>query len=255
MGSVNSFTDNASETINYVSVHDNLCLWDKIIISEGLAAQEGFLAIKNGVLLEPDATTYDNNIPKAIAEKTRVHSSINKNDVFANITVKRDVLAYGIILTSQGVAFISEGDEILRTKYGECNSYRGPIEINEINWQWKVDFKPVFDYYKGLITLRKTHPAFQMDSKDTINNNLKVFKQDNNIVAFQIINYANGDTWKNIIIIYNAGTNSQNVDLPETHTWNVVVDNRKSGVDILKSFTGNTVNVEGVSMMVFYSNE
>lgn len=253
-GSVDDFTDSPSETINYVTAHDNLALWDKIIRTQGTDAEkaEGFLNIDGGVLKGDDAATYKDDVAAAVAGKTKPHSSVDKANVLANETVKRDLLANAIVFTSQGIPFIQAGEEMLRTKYGEKNSYLGPDAINQLRWQWKADYKPVFDYYKGLIDLRKAHPAFRMNSKSAIYANMSFFKQDENVVAYQLKNFANGDTWKNIVVIYNANSTDKQITLPSDATWNVVVDDKNAGNKVLRQVTGSSVKVAGLSTMVLY---
>ncbi len=248
MGAINDFANSPSEVINYVTAHDNLLLWDKVIRTQGLDEKEGFLEINNGVLM--DGRSFE----EAVASTTP-HHAVDKNDVLANETVKRSLLANGIVLTSQGIPFIHAGEEMLRTKYGDHNSYRSPDEINMLRWQWKADFKPVFDYYQGLITLRKEHPAFRMQTKEAIEENLKVLKQEDNIVAYQLVDYANNDTWKNIVVIYNGNTGGVEVDLPSNSKWNIVVNHEKAGTDVVDTFNGNKVKLEGLSMMVLYDQE
>ncbi|MDF0727033.1 type I pullulanase [Cytobacillus sp. S13-E01] len=251
MGGINDFTNRASETINYVTAHDNLNLWDKIIKTQGLEEEEGFVSMLDGALQGESAEKYA-SVEEAVNASTPYHA-VDTNNVLANETVKRSLLANGIILTSQGIPFIHAGDELLRTKFGDHNSYKSPDAINQIRWDKKEDFKPVFDYYKGLIELRKTHPAFRMSSKEAIANNLEVYKQDGNIVAFKLKNNANNDRWKNIVVIYNGNAEAQDVALPsDSAAWNVVVDDTAAGTETLRTIEGNTASVAGLSTMVLY---
>ncbi|MGB5323583.1 type I pullulanase, partial [Lutimonas sp.] len=82
--------------------------------------------------------------------------------------IAMDKLANAVVLTSQGVSFLHAGSEMLRTKNEEHNSYNLPDSINQIDWNWKVKHKAVFDYYKNLIALRKAHPAFRMTSGEEV---------------------------------------------------------------------------------------
>ncbi|SCN24518.1 Pullulanase precursor [Clostridium sp. N3C] len=222
-GSIYDFTNSPSESINYVTAHDNLNLWDKFL----------------------------NTSPEGI-DKEDPYKDIDLNNVLANTTVKQTLLANGIILTSQGIPFFQAGDEFIKTKYGDHNSYKSPDSINKISWENKEKFKEVFDYYKGLIELRKSHPAFRMNTKAAVESNLEVKKANGNVVVFQLKNYANGDTWKNIVVIYNANTTSQEVQLPFSASWKVVVNGQKAGVEVLSEIDGNKVTVEPISMMVLY---
>ena len=71
-------------------------------------------------------------------------------------------LAETFVFTSQGVPFIFAGDEMMRDKKGVHNSYNSPDSINTIDWKNKTAHKDVFEYVKGLIAMRKAHPAFRM---------------------------------------------------------------------------------------------
>lgn len=224
-GAITDFTNRPSESINYVTAHDNLNLWDKLM---KVAGQD--------ITTEP-------------------HAIITEADVLDNEWIKRDLLANGVVLTSQGIPFLHAGEEMLRSKYGEHNSYKSPDSINKIRWELKDRFKPVFDYYQGLIKLRKTHPAFKMNTKTAIEQNLQVFKSDDNIVAFELKNFANNDSWKNIVVIYNANKAAKEVALPASADWNVVVNDKKAGTEVLSTFNGDKVTIAPLSMMVLYDQK
>ncbi|MFU0799142.1 MAG: type I pullulanase [Xylanivirga thermophila] len=223
-GAIDDFTDSPTETINYITCHDNLNLWDKIIKSQGL----------------------DNSDP---------YKNVDLDNVMENETVKRSILANGIVLTSQGVPFIQAGDEILRTKYGDHNSYKSPDAINKISWQNKAMFKPVFDYYRGIIKLRKEHPAFRMNTKEAIENNLVICRANNDIVVYQIKEYANNDPWKNIVVVYNGSDEEQEVQLPFSTSWNIVVDHEKAGVETIRTVEGDKIQVKPISLTVLYDEK
>ncbi|MGM0508967.1 MAG: type I pullulanase, partial [Fusobacteriota bacterium] len=77
--------------------------------------------------------------------------------------IKMDRLSQVIVLTSQGVPFILAGEELLRSKNENHNSYKSGDEDNMIRWSRKAKYMDTFEYYKGLIKLRKEHSAFRMD--------------------------------------------------------------------------------------------
>lgn len=248
-GATDSFAAKPSEAINYVTAHDNLNLWDKIVRTQGLDTDLGMLNIRDGVL-EGGGSVED-----AVAA-AQPHKYVGTGeDVFDNETVRRSLLANGIVLTSQGVPFLHAGDELLRSKYGDHNSYRSPDAVNQIRWDNKDNFSRVFDYYQGLIELRKSHPAFRMNSKEAIAKHLQVTKSDGSIVSFQLKDYANGDTWKNIVVIYNANKTAQTVQLPGGSAWNIVVNDRAAGTAKLGAPVSGSVQVAGLSMMVLYDEE
>ena len=179
------------QSINYVSAHDNLALWDNIKYE----------------------FAHDKNLD--FSTQQGYATRINK-------------FAMGIIGTAQGIPFMHGGDEMLRTKVPEGleitnqdvfhhveNSYNAPDKYNKLNWDWKTQYdnnsnglNDVYEYYQELITLRKNHPAFRMNTYQQINNHVQSMVATNRPdVVISIIDAAKvGDDWKEIRVIYNAGS-------------------------------------------------
>jgi pullulanase len=159
-------------------------------------------------------------------------------------------LANTIVMTSQGIPFLHAGVDFLRTKQGVENSYNQPDSINQIDWSMKHENRDVFDYYRGLIKLRKDHPAFRMSSTAEIQKNLEFIETGiPNVVAFQLKNHANGDSYKNIIVIYNASKQNQIIDIP-FGKWTIVLNEdgfKKTGYRVFKH---DKISVPAVSAMV-----
>lgn len=124
--------------------------------------------------------------------------------------------ANAIVLTSQGVPLLHAGEEIVRTKFGEHNSYNLPDSINQLVWHNKHSYRDIFDYYRLLIELRKNHPAFRMPTAEMVQQHLSFFEINQPlVVGFHIGDYANGDSWKDIVVFYNANPAKVTVNLPE----------------------------------------
>ena len=150
---------------------------------------------------------------------------ISKPEADTEELIGMDKLANAIVLTSQGTPFLHAGVEMLRTKNGEHNSYNLPDSINQIDWDWKVQHKEVFEYYKNLISLRKAHPAFKMNNATDVVNHLKFNTVEDGIVSYSIEDNANDDNWKNILVIYNATNNVIYHDIKGTWQEAVSGDN------------------------------
>ncbi|GAC1503214.1 MAG: type I pullulanase [Ktedonobacteraceae bacterium] len=176
-GSIHDFTAAPGETINYVSSHDNLTLWDKII----------------------DCCPRDSEADR----------------------IKMDELAQAVILTSQGVPFLQGGEEFLRTKSGNDNSYNAGDAINQFDWERKATYQPVFSYYAELIQLRREHPAFRMTTPQDIDAHLAFLDSAPNTVAFTLGEHANGDPWKSILVLYNPNRSEVSFNLPAGE-WTLV---------------------------------
>jgi pullulanase len=160
-----------------------------------------------------------------------------------------DKLANAIVMTSQGTAFMHAGAEMLRTKNEAHNSYNLPDSINQIDWNWKVSNAKVVDYYKNLILLRKQHPAFRMTSADEVREKLSFKRVENGLISYQISDFANGDTWKNIFVVYNAKTKPFTYQLQGE--WELAVLGDNFQFDGNKMIKGS-VKVPATSMMVAF---
>ena len=149
-------------------------------------------------------------------------------------------LAQTIIFTSQGVPFMRAGEELLHDKKGVHNSYQSPDSINEIDWSLKAKNKDVFNYYKDLIALRKSHPAFRIATAEGVREALQ-FQEVNQpgVVAYTLGEHANGDSWKKIMVIFNGNRKAVTVSLPEG-TWIPVCKDGRIYLDGKGSVQGKT---------------
>jgi len=158
-------------------------------------------------------------------------------------------LATAIVTTSQGTPFLHEGSEMMSTKKGDHNSYKSPDKINEIDWNLKVKNADVLAYYKNLIKLRKTHPAFRMPTAKEVQENLEFKKIDHGLVSYQLKNNANKDTWSKIWVIFNRDDKA--IDYQIDKTWRIAVLKDHFDFEGKKSVT-DKVSVPAVSMMILF---
>ena len=125
-----------------------------------------------------------------------------------------DKLAMSIVLTSQGISFLHAGTEFLRTKKGVENSFESPDSINAIDWSLKTKNKEIFEYVKGLIKMRKEHPAFRMKTAKEIAANIQFIDPGQKGLITYIINGQKvNDRWKKIFIVLNSDS-KKTVSLP-----------------------------------------
>ena len=199
------------QTITYESAHDNLTLWDKLQSANETAAEQQLLAM-------------------------------NK-------------MSAAIVLTSEGIPFLHAGEEMARTKVNPDgtlneNSYNAPDSVNAIDWSRKQKYEDLYEYYQGLIAMRKEHKAFHMNSTKEIQNNLKFLDvTEKNVVAYTLNGKAVGDSWNTIAVIFNANNKSVDVTIPDNQ-WAVVVDQNTAGTKQLKTVSGSTVTVPANSTYV-----
>lgn len=226
------FAYEPAEDINYVSCHDNLTLWDKIKV-----------------------WAYANSA----------------NNTSLGYLQRIDKFAMGIILTSQGIPFIQGGDEFLRSKpttsttdvatgvddndnsgsnvsYSH-NSYDLPDETNSIKWANLANYAPINQYYQSLITLRNNHPAFKMTSWSNINSYATTSSPEAGVLVTQINGAAVGDSWNNIIVIYNSQPDYTYL-LPNGN-WNLVL-NDGNPVASNPTIVSGSVVAKGTAVTILY---
>lgn len=139
-------------------------------------------------------------------------------------------LAQSIVLTSQGIPFLHAGTEMLRTKNKDENSYKSGDGINAIRYNCKRAHRVTFEYIKGLIALRKAHPAFRMGETALLQKHLTFLDTDDSqLVAYRIID-APGDEWSDIVVAFNGSDQAKRVALPSGR-WKLVVDGRQVSPD------------------------
>ncbi|MBU5355554.1 type I pullulanase [Paenibacillus barcinonensis] len=254
-GSIHDFAAAPAETINYVTVHDNLNLWDKVARTQGLQEVLGFLQYN-----EDGSLKGCSSVEEAV-RKANPYLQVDPHDVLGNETVRRCLLANGIVLTSQGIPLIAAGDELLRSKCGDMNSHQSGDMVNAIHWEQKQRFKPVFDYYRGLIQLRREHPAFRLRTREAIEQYVCLLHQEEGLLAYELQGAAVEDTWQRIVVIYNAAMRARLIPIP-SGVWNVAVEDGRVDAHSLRTVQdrqkghygeNGKIKVGGLSMTILYS--
>ena len=177
-------------------------------------------------------------------ERGHYRKNLVPGNLFGSVRVRQNLLALGI--------------------NGDHNSYKSKDDINAFHWEDKVKFKPVFDYVKGLIQLRRTHPAFRMAVPEMINECLSIYTAYHNdrsgVIISHFKNHANGDSWGEIVVIYNS-TAIDGYEINELlplrvggREWQVVVNHEQAGVKtIAKSIDGKLPPMRSHSMLVMHN--
>ncbi|EJX06093.1 pullulanase, type I [gut metagenome] len=175
-------------------------------------------------------------------------------DVCFDVLVRLDKLAQTVVLTSQGIPFLYAGEELMRDKQEVDNSYKSPDIINGIAWDRKFLYRDVFAYYKELILLRKCHPAFRMGDADLVRKHLRFLPvKGKNLIAYCLHGQPNGESWKDIVVAFNARSTPAWLQVPaglyQVVCKNGVIDLRGLGVQ-----EGSEVIVPGQSALIMYKN-
>ena len=133
-------------------------------------------------------------------------------------------LAQTLLFTSQGVPFMFTGEEIFRDKKGVHNSFCSPDEINAIDWNLKSQNREQFDYYRQLIQLRKSHPAFRLTTAEQVRKHLQFIENTpEQVVAYTLNDNAGGDEWNQIVVAFNGSNEPREIAIPQG-TWMVIAN-------------------------------
>jgi len=163
---------------------------------------------------------------------------------------KRVKLAGALVLTSQGVPLLHAGVDFCRTKGGNGNSYKSPDSVNQIDWSRKNEYIDVFEYFKKLIQLRKSHPAFRIPKAEHIRRDINFCTEYKiGVVAYCINGKSAGDQWDKILLIFNGNNEEVSISLPEG-IYNVIADGNNISESGLGRAVSSVVPVEPISMLI-----
>ncbi len=175
-----------------------------------------------------------------------------QGDHAADELIPIDKLVHTVLLTAQGIPFIRSGEEIMQDKQGEPNSYKSPDSINRIDWSLKAKNREVFDFIRGLIALRKAHPAFRIPTVEGLQQWLHFMDTgDSGVIAYTLGEHANNDEWKEILVAYNGNRHEAEIGIPEGE-WNVVCRNGQIDPEGKDRLPGGSVKIAASSALILY---
>ena len=205
MSTAGTWDVNPAQCINYASCHDNLTLYDKLVAS-----------------VYPDEGDFRKRREDLV--------SMNK-------------LAAAINITSQGVPFMMAGEEMARSKDGDENSYKSPVEVNQIDWNDLNKYADLNEYYKGLIDIRK-NVEMLTDSMGAVADSIEYIKDtDDGVIGYTI--KGTGKT-KAFAAVFNGSDKSTTVTLPSglCLSWVKIADENQAGIKNLGVVSDSKVVVK-----------
>ncbi|MBI4810071.1 MAG: hypothetical protein HY800_01220 [Ignavibacteriales bacterium] len=222
-------------SVNYLESHDDLTMGDFIRIATG-------------------STT----------ESSRV-SNMDQHVKLTPVQLALSKLAAMFLFISQGPVMIHEGQEFARSKVIaptnvpdprigmiDHNSYDKDNETNYLNYYHRELNRELFDYYKGLIELRKQHPIFSSAPKEAV----EFLKTDDDfVVAFRLnAKKAKSISTKNsfIVILNGNPTKKAEVVLPKG-TWKIIANDKKISLKKPLAVISKSAPLQPTSGMILMS--
>ncbi len=169
-------------------------------------------------------------------------SNPNDNDDTRN---KMNNLGAAIIMISKGTPFWQAGEEMLRTKDGDENSYKSSDAINNIDWSVLKDGNREYAtmlYYKGLIEMRKTYGIFTDASVE-----ITCTETGSGLLT---VSFDDGQGGKALAVI-----NPHQTNLPYAleGEWNLIADGNGAGAQVIARESGS-VTAESVSVRIYVND-
>lgn len=152
-------------------------------------------------------------------------------------------LAAAINITSQGIPLFQAGEEFLRTKGGDENSYKSSDAVNMLDWSLAEDNADVAAYYAGLLKFRNNHAGLRMDTRTEIDSKLSYLTTTDNIIAYTIDGSAEGEVADKILVAFNPNLGNKTLTLPSGE-WKVCVNGEKAGTDVIAMVSGTVTLTE-----------
>ena len=227
-------------------------------IQSGIVANAPFPGLAGAWIggIQPDQTVNYIESHDNTTFRDRILTSMGRTTPASKVA-KISKLGTGILLVSQGIPFIHAGQEYLRSKNFNKNSYNVGDAINSLKYKNRITYADNVSFLKGLSTMRKAHKAFRMTTAQKIMDNLEFLDGTFGQIGWKINGRAVGDKWSSIVVLANANdTKAASFYVPKG-TYNLVVDGTKAGVTTLKKVvvTGKTygkVSVPALTMLVMW---
>ena len=162
------------------------------------------------------------------------------------------LVSEGIVLFSEGVTFMLQGEEILRSKpyisnekkHLSHNSYDLPDSTNSAKWNEKVDNLDVFNKFKELININKKHPIFHYSTLEDCANYkvLSDWCNDETIVVEVNKNDNINDSWEQVVIIFtNRKAKSRKTRYNLSKEYTIEYSSGYNSLKVGKKITGDVI--------------
>lgn len=157
---------------------------------------------------------------------------------------KKHRLGTSLVLLAQGVPFIHGGQEFLRTKFGDHNSYKSGDEVNKYDWS-KIDSeKESLDYFKGLVALRKSSDLFRLTSYEDIKKSASILNSKDNLIVIKLFNER-----ESFYLIFNGSHMEREVAI-EDGNYDLLANGDRVDLNAIEEIKGSKVKLPAFSVYV-----
>ncbi len=139
-----------------------------------------------------------------------------------------------VLLSSQGTVLMQGGQEFGRSKRGHSNTYNMPDAVNQFDWSLKKRRDSLWRYYRGLIQLRKRHPALRLRQRTEVEHRVWFGDTPHPKCIAHIIHTEGlpGEPSRAMVLLYNGHDATVEFPLGEG-VWSIYVDATRASLDPL----------------------
>lgn len=142
---------------------------------------------------------------------------------------KRVMLANSLVMFAHGMPFFELGQEFLRSKNGNANSYNAGDGDNSVKWDLVNKNSDAVEYFKELIKLRNEIPALRDSEYSDVNKNMHWIKSSDGINAFSVD--SNNKTY---VFIFNANSSESTVNISKGKYHVRIADGKANSDEVSK---------------------
>lgn len=163
--------------------------------------------------------------------------------------VRRHLLATSVQYLANGMLFLHAGQEFLRSKGGDYNSYKSPDPVNEFFYDRAIDprYAPAVDYVRQLNHWRTNTEWVRIQDYRTINDHYRAGHGESGALSYTIIGAYGLGTHAHVYI--NARTEPWHARLP-AGAYEVEISDCTVHHDRVRLISEGTVEVAPLSAMV-----
>lgn len=208
----------SAHSVNYLESHDGYTLGDFIRIG-----------------LNPE-------IQDQVIENLDEHTKLNHQEM------RISKLAALSLFVAQGITMIHAGQEFARSKViartpvndpdeGKIdhNSYQKDNETNWLNFNHLQINRELFEYYRGLIDIRKKSPALRKCDREEFNFD---YYGDPLLISFYVNGTSTGDLYDYYVALNGNSYEIKHHELP-AGTWEILADHEIASSHVLNLASGN----------------
>ncbi|MBQ1963145.1 MAG: type I pullulanase [Clostridia bacterium] len=206
-------------------------------VSGGVGFGKGW-EVKNGMVINY-MSAHDNNTLWDKLLLSNATSTEEERNAMNN-------LGAALIMISKGTPFWQAGEELLRTKGGDENSYKSDDSVNNLDWSVLREGSREYEtmlYYKGLIEMRRAFSIF-----GDVNATVTLEELGSGLAVFTLDDGQGGIAK----IVVNPHKTALPVSLPDGE-WNLIADGQRAGCEVLARESG-LVTVPVISVRIYVND-